>query len=313
LKTLGILSCVLFLVNAFLSNAQLVGPGQGVVDAEGNFYPTIILENGQEWMASDLRVAQFNNGDPIPLISEMTAWATTYSGAATSYDNDQSYTDQYGMLYNFHVTQQESGVCPVGWRVPSESDWIELTEVCGGLGITGGKLKQAGTGHWVEPNTGATDELGFQSLPGGCRYDGGLYNNLGLYSFYWTSTQLDSTLAWYRSLKYNTAAMNRNFSQKQSGYSIRCLRNIQVGLDESPDFDFEIVPNPVTESFVIIPNIGYFPEGTEIKLIDLNGSVIRHLKLGNSVHLSDLNVEPGYYFLSLDFHVQHVVKKLLIK
>jgi uncharacterized protein (TIGR02145 family) len=307
-KVRDILSFAPIILNAFVLSAQLIGPGQGITDVDGNLYGTIILDNGQEWMTSNLRVTKYADGSPITLCTDPEVWSWSTAGCRVSYDNDPSQSDQYGLLYNFFVTQQESGVCPSGWRVPTESDWIDLSEACGGLGIAGGKLKQIGTSLWAEPNQGATNELGFESIPGGCRYDGGLFNNEGLYSFFWTSTPLDSSLGWYRSLKYNTASMTRNFSQKQSGYSIRCMRNVELGLLEDPEFDFKVVPNPSFGSISIVTNSKELPPEANLQVKDVNGRILFQSKYSNFIEY----LSPGCYFVSLDFGVKILTKKLLV-
>ena len=59
------------------------------------------------------------------------------------------------------------GVCPVGWHLPSKAEWDELIANLGGASIAGGKMKEEGTDHWFDPNTGANNESGFTALPGG--------------------------------------------------------------------------------------------------------------------------------------------------
>jgi len=62
-------------------------------------------------------------------------------------------------------------LCPVGWHIPSGEDWSALTDFLGGTTIAGGKLKEAGTTHWFNPNTGASNLSGFTGIPGGYRFE----------------------------------------------------------------------------------------------------------------------------------------------
>ncbi len=60
-------------------------------------------------------------------------------------------------------------LCPTGWHVPNDTDWETLITFLGGNNVAGGKLKQTGTDLWNGPNTGATNESGFNAIPGGVR------------------------------------------------------------------------------------------------------------------------------------------------
>ena len=100
------------------------------------------------------------------------------------YDNKDSMCTIYGGLYQWEETMDYSpsdnanpgttqGICPVGWHVPPIAEFNELDVLLGGSNYAGGKLKEAGTSHWAEPNAAATNESGFTALPGGFRYDYG--------------------------------------------------------------------------------------------------------------------------------------------
>ena len=120
------------------------------------------------------------------------------------------------------------GVCPDGWHMPSDAELIELIDYLGGGIIAGSKLKEAGTSHWSNPNTGATNGSGFTALPGCYRKDNGgsgIYG-IGVWGGWWTSTEYSSTIAWYMKL-YNgddSAVIVHDFN-KELGLSVRCLRN----------------------------------------------------------------------------------------
>jgi len=84
-------------------------------------------------------------------------------------------------------------------------------------------MKTAGTTNWTTPNTGATNSSGFGGLPGGYRYDA--FNNVGTSGYWWSSTEFFTTYAWYRTLVYFNGGIGRNYDIKQSGFSVRCLRD----------------------------------------------------------------------------------------
>ena len=66
----------------------------------------------------------------------------------------------------------------MGWHVPTDAEWTQLTNYVGDDSVAGGKLKEIGTTHWTSPNTGATNENGFTALPGGDRLLNGVFTLL---------------------------------------------------------------------------------------------------------------------------------------
>ena len=113
---------------------------------------------------------------------------------------------------------------------PSDAEWTILTDFLGGESVAGGKMKstgtiQAGTGLWESPNAAATNESGFTGLPAGIRNFNGAFNHIGLYGFWWSSSEYDSSNAWYRTLVYYDIPANRFNFNKKSGFSVRCVRD----------------------------------------------------------------------------------------
>ena len=168
------------------------------------------------------------------------AWSSTTGGAQADYDNDPTNKATYGKLYNFYAVADPRGLCPTGWHVPSDAEWNELVkfldpgaDTSGGSTqstIAGGMLKatgtlQAGTGLWETPNIDATNSSGFAGLPGGYRFNGGSYNDIGLYGYWWSSTQESTTNAWLRYLGYNNGNVFRLNYDKRDGVSVRCVRD----------------------------------------------------------------------------------------
>ena len=85
-------------------------------------------------------------------------------------------------------------------------------------------MKEAGTTHWLSPNTGANNNSGFTALPGGYRnYSGGFYD-LGKIASFWSSTETPNG-AWGLDLNYNNAGMSQNDNYKRHGFSVRCVQN----------------------------------------------------------------------------------------
>ena len=160
-------------------------------------------------------------------------WTADTLGAMCWYDNNRTtYELPYGALYNWYAVDKglayftRGGVQEIGWRVPTDEDFTALTDYLGGESGAGGKLKEAGTDHWLTPNTDATNEVGFTALPGGYRSGGGTYGYIGNFGYWWSSTEYSSTYAWDRVMTYGGADVGRGYYGKQYGWSVRCVRDI---------------------------------------------------------------------------------------
>ena len=142
----------------------------------------------------------------------------------------------YGVLYNWNAAMNGAttsnanpsgvqGVCPSGWHLPSDAEWVVLITKLGGESIAGSKLKEAGNSHWTEHIDGnATNESGFTALPGGFRHT--LYFKYTLtLGFWWAATETSST-AWRNKLSYNDSLIDRNsYNPKTNAYSVRCVKD----------------------------------------------------------------------------------------
>jgi len=202
----------------------VTNPGAGVT-FDGYTYTSIVLGNGQEWMAENLRTTTYANGDPIPNITDDTQWENLTTGAWSHYNNDSQYENPYGKLYNWYTVADPRNVCPTGWHVPTDAEWTTLTDYLGGESVAGGKMKSTGTQYWESPNTDATNESGFSGLPGGNRSNYGPFHVIGHYGSWWSSTEFGTDYAWSYSLSYDDGNVGRGLVSKVFGFSVRCLRD----------------------------------------------------------------------------------------
>jgi uncharacterized protein (TIGR02145 family) len=195
-----------------------------VTDIDGNIYQTIKIGN-QWWMAENLKVTRYRNGEPIPNVTDFSTWSGLSTGAYCNYNNDEANVAVHGRLYNWYAVNDSRNIAPAGWHVPSDAEWQTLVDYLGGDAVAGGKMKEAGTAHWQSPNTGATNESGFTALPSGYRSYYGYFYYLGYYAHFWSSTEYVSTSAWDRHLHYDTSDIYRYYYFKQLGVSVRCVRD----------------------------------------------------------------------------------------
>ncbi len=196
-----------------------------VTDIDGNVYQTVKIGT-QWWMAENLKVTHYRNGDIILRKEDNTTWVNLTMGACCNYDNNSNNVHTYGKLYNWYAVDDNHNIAPEGWHVPSDEDWQILIEYLGGKWLAGGKMKETGTTHWEIPNEGATNESGFSALPSGYRnYHDGRYDDLGFSADFWSSSESESNDVWTRGLWKGNSWVARYTTYKQGGYSVRCVKN----------------------------------------------------------------------------------------
>lgn len=179
----------------------------------------------QIWMCRNLDVDHYRNGDSIPQITDPTQWVGLTTGAWCYYNNDPAMGKIYGKLYNWYAVNDTRGLAPESWHVPSDSEWTILTDYLGGKDVAGGKLKEAGTYHWQSSNTGANNVSGFTALPGGYREIEGNYSIIGIYGYWWSSTEESAKQAYDRHLYNICEDIDKYHFSKVIGFSVRVVRD----------------------------------------------------------------------------------------
>lgn len=197
---------------------------QSVKDVDGNIYMTVNIGK-QVWMAENLKTTKLNDGKTIPLVSVDEKWKTLKTPAYCLYRNEEKNKDVYGFLYNYYAVKTRK-LCPVGWHVPTEPEWAVLVEYLGDPATAGDKLKEAGTEHWQNIPSTATNDYDFTGLPGGLRDYTGVFPIFGdSYAIWWTSTESDAKQARARGLYEQSTRVYNGFDNFGSGYSVRCLKD----------------------------------------------------------------------------------------
>lgn len=180
----------------------------------------------QVWMAQNLKVTTYRDGERIPEVRNNDQWSFLTYGAQCSFDNDAKNSAVYGRLYNFYAVTDPRGLAPVGWRIPEERDWAILTAHLGGDAVAGSKLKEQGTARWASSTDGASS--GFNMVGNGYRNcDNGTFVNLKHCSCCWSSTQglgADRHRAYHRHFIAGSAACECIPDWLTSGFSVRCIK-----------------------------------------------------------------------------------------
>lgn len=152
-------------------------------------------------------------------------------GTSFCYENQPSNCETYGRIYS---SGSANNACPSGWHLPDYSEWEVLVDYLGGNSIAGGKMKsmgtlQGGTGLWIDPNIGATNESSFSALPGGYYI---AFSTIGNFfdinesANFWTSTTYIIPHVYRLSLfNSNTTASFGTF-EEWDGASVRCIKDL---------------------------------------------------------------------------------------
>ena len=211
---------IAFLILTVTLNAQ-------VTDIDGLQYKTVKIDT-LIWMAENLNVSHFRNGDPIPEVEDAGAWAQAgqeHKPAWCYYDSNPANGRTHHKLYNWYAVNDKRGLAPKGWHVPSKLEWANLTDYLGGDNVAGSKLKA--TYGWLNNGKG-TNESGLAGLPGGYRYFAGKFYNIGQDGYWWSSSQFATGGAWYRYLNCFTGNIYGNYDFEGGGYCVRCVKDYNL-------------------------------------------------------------------------------------
>jgi uncharacterized protein (TIGR02145 family) len=204
---------------------------QSVADIDGNVYRTIRIGD-QMWMAENLRVTHYRNGDPIPCVTNQAAWDSLTDvfgvikmGVYCDYSYNPDFASTYGHLYSQYAVKDSRCISPLGWHAPSFAECQRLFEFLGGFSAAGGRLKEAGTSHWEYPNAGATNESGFSALPSGYNTIFGMTNIWRVAQFYSSTEDGGSHGLQYWTLSWYDSTVQFGDYYKVTGNSVRLIRD----------------------------------------------------------------------------------------
>jgi uncharacterized protein (TIGR02145 family) len=298
---------------------------QTIPDIDGNIYNTVTI-GVQTWMKENLKTTHYNDGTSIALISDDSIWAGLNTPAyCWNENNETAYKNTYGALYNWHAVNTGK-LCPEGWHVSTDTDWTILGNylIANGYNYNGrttaneyGKVLASDTG-WSSSSIDCAigsdnypdkrNSTGFSALPGGIRSkDTAVYKPV-FFGFWWTSSERDSSFAWYRYLAYDHCGVVRSWRHKENGLSVRCVRDNMASMTEFPNTDATIFyPNPATEKLYIKNSMD---AKAILVIIDIQGRQVLSKQIdSNLIYIS--NLERGVYIVKLMSPVNVMVTKLI--
>jgi uncharacterized protein (TIGR02145 family) len=221
------------------------------VDYEGNSY-SVVQIGDQWWMAENLNSTKYSDGTEIFLLTDNDLWAHLLptEKAYCYYNNDVSL--DYGALYTYAAavngipsdgTSPVKGVCPSGWHLPNDDEWLEMKSYLVDNGYnwdrttTGNKIGKslASANGWtgsgflegmIGYNPVINNRTGFNAQPVGFRDAKiGMFLNEGLVGNWWSSTEQSDSIANKFHLEVWNSGLNHHQNLKNSGYSVRCIKD----------------------------------------------------------------------------------------
>jgi len=212
-----------------------------MTDIEGNVYNTITI-GSQTWMAENLLVIKYRNGESIPTATNNSDWNALTSGAQCTYNNnlETNSIHKFGRLYNYYAVSDLRNLAPEGWHIPTDAEWTTLVNyVSNNLGTSNSVSKAlAAASDWPESSvadaigyidqntyTLLNNSSGFGALPAGIRGEYGGFNYVANYGGWWTSNANDNTTAWFRSMSFYSTNTGKNVYSKKYGLSVRCVKD----------------------------------------------------------------------------------------
>ena len=234
--------------NAIISQGQTTSTCSGTLTTSARTYNLVHI-NGQCWMVQNAAelptapcAASINTGCNTWMavtVPDNGYWgyynATNLTGSA-GWATVEPVANE-GLLYQWNAAmngsteERSKGICPSGWHIPSDCEWLYLEH---GLGMSiaqqaidnntrtttgeGNKLKLTGSG--------ANNSSGFTALMPGYRYNpGGGFTDRGIISIFWTSTKASATAAFRRTVNLTSAGISRSSLSGAFAVSVRCLKD----------------------------------------------------------------------------------------
>lgn len=180
----------------------------------------------QVWMEKNLDVSNYRNGDKIPEVTDSAKWANLTTGAWCWYKNDSATYAVYGKLYNWYAVHDPRGLAPEEWHIPTDAEWYTVFNFLGtNSHNAGGKMKEAGAIHWLDPNVGADNSTRFTALGSGYRENYGRFCYINFLGYWWSATENGTKRAYCRRLVSYGGFMDRMHYEKGKGFSVRCIRD----------------------------------------------------------------------------------------
>lgn len=210
-----------------------------VSDIDGNIYHAIKIGN-QIWLLENLKTTKYRNGKPIPNINDST-WCSLKTGGYCNYNNDSTYSQIFGRLYNWYAVNDSGNIAPAGYHVATRNDWLQLIAYVSendlwGERIAGKFLKEKGKSNWGNKNK-SSNKFGFTALPAGERSCfQAVFAGIKSWGSWWTSSEYTEyppeeksdykgLMSWSFTINQFSPSLVSSGSYKTVGMSVRCVKD----------------------------------------------------------------------------------------
>ena len=239
-----------------------------VTDHEGNVYNTVQIGN-QCWTRENMR-CKTTPKNPNVSVSTANSYGPTSSYAPYIYTlgrTDSVWINYYGYSYNWPAAMDTAatevvkmsfvnrrGICPEGWHIPSSAEWDSLFAyvrtqdefLCNNSTsyIVPSLADKYSWEHYNSTcvpsyNSSENNATGFTSVAAGY-FNNSYSSQVGRYVYYWTSTTYSTNnisdpynYAYYNQMSFTNSSIDRDYSSKSWGYSVRCVMNQEGAVEMS--------------------------------------------------------------------------------
>ena len=231
-----------YYVRSYATNSAGTGYGKSlkfktytgtVTDIDGNVYNTVTI-GSEVWLAENLKVTKYRNGDAIPNVTVNTQWGKITTGAYCNYYHNPTNADTYGRLYNWFAVNDNRNLAPAGYHVATETEYVTLVNYINFQtnGFNLGKIL-ASTSGWLESeeegdignDQASNNSSGFTGVPAGYHSVDDNFYFLKDFAMFWTATEKNSSNAYIRKMEASAGGMPNYDAPKRFGYSVRCVKD----------------------------------------------------------------------------------------
>jgi uncharacterized protein (TIGR02145 family) len=189
---------------------------------EANNIATVTIGE-QAWMAQNLDVSKFQNGDSIRQARTNEEWEKAgklKQPAWCYYNNDATNGKKYGKLYNWYAVTDKRGLAPKGFHIPDTTEWRNMINELGER--TAGERIKSVSG-WLYKNSDSV-ESDFAGVPAGFRNADGEFSSARIGGYWWSASEIPPGAKYYN-ITYFSEVINSDSGDKEKGFSVRCIRN----------------------------------------------------------------------------------------
>jgi uncharacterized protein (TIGR02145 family) len=203
-----------------------------LTDVEGNSYKTVFMPLNPGWMAENLRVGKFRNGDSLFHAKSASEWKTAAEKQIPAYcdpEFDTKKTENFGRLYNWYAINDPRGLAPEGWKIPGFNDWEKLINYADSFASEttekGTAFVLKSTAGWEEDLNG-NNSLGFSVVPAGFIVDNGNLENTGSVAYWWSKEKMEEGGYYHVHLNYVEKGVYGSWNANPgNGFSVRCVKS----------------------------------------------------------------------------------------